>query len=321
MRVFGLCLYALTSGVAAAMIAGCGAPPLSVSNAVRGPVSAAHADARRRAPAAPAHHRHIRTPYQYIAQYDTGKVLEFDYPKSDSPIGEISVGPHAPMALCADALYGTAKKRFWITVGGDYELYEYKYNGTSPINGHRLFNEPSGCARDRTSGNVAVAMLGMGEVEIFSDTSYSGVAYYTDMAGTYYAGYDPSGDLFVDGINEHDGFVLEELPKGHSSFIPVSVGALGFPGNVQYDGKYMAIGDQSTNTIYRLQCIAANCMIRGVVSLDGAMACGQTWIAIGIVFCPDGGAGNVKVYKYPRGGSPVATFGENLGFIDAAVGK
>lgn len=95
--------------------------------------------------------------------------------------------------------------------------------------------------------------------------------------------------------------MLEELPKGHSSFIPVSVGALGFPGNVQYDGKYMTIGDQSTNAIYRSQCIAANCMLRGVVSLDGAMACGQTWIAIGIVFCSDGGAGNVKVYKYPCG--------------------
>jgi hypothetical protein len=43
------------------------------------------------------------------------------------------------------------------------------------------------------------------------------------------------------------------------------------------------------------------------VSLSGSSDCAGTWIGKGDVFCADGGNEAVEVFKYPAGGSPIAT--------------
>ena len=53
--------------------------------------------------------------------------------------------------------------------------------------------------------------------------------------------------------------------------------------------------------------------------LSGSKDCDGTWIAKNVVYCPDAGAGNVKVYKYPAGGSPIATLTGGVRIPLAAV--
>ncbi|HEY4434310.1 MAG TPA: hypothetical protein VGM99_07885, partial [Candidatus Cybelea sp.] len=60
----------------------------------------------------------------------------------------------------------------------------------------------------------------------------------------------------------------------------------------------------------------------GSVSLSGSSDCDQTWIAKGYVICPDAGNVDGELYKYPAGGSAIATltasFSEPLASVAAA---
>jgi hypothetical protein len=78
-----------------------------------------------------------------------------------------------------------------------------------------------------------------------------------------------------------------------------------FDGNVQWDGKYLAVGDQDAQ-IYRYAVHGTNLTLKDTVPLTGAV-CIQTWIGNGDILCPDALTDAVYVFKYPAGGSPVAT--------------
>jgi hypothetical protein len=81
-----------------------------------------------------------------------------------------------------------------------------------------------------------------------------------------------------------------------------------FPGSVQWDGTYLTVFDQSTGEFYQYTVSGTKATLKGTVSLSGAGDCAQTWIATGIVYCGDADNGDGEVYKYPAGGSPIATF-------------
>jgi hypothetical protein len=136
------------------------------------------------------------------------------------------------------------------------------------------------------------------------------------MDSTYFIAYDPKGDLFVDGITESDTYGVVEMASGSSSFKAVTLSnSIEFPGGMQWDGKHMTLNDQEAHAIYGYTCSGTSCTLKRTVKLSGSSDCVQTWIGKGDVFCPDGDNGAVEVYKYPAGGSPIATLTGSVGGI------
>jgi hypothetical protein len=249
--------------------------------------------------------------YEYIINdYGTYASI-FDYPKSDQQIGRISnVGGQG----CTNVLYGYGKKIIWIVAGED-QIEEFEVP-EKPIKTLSVTLEaPSSCAMN-TSGDLAVGILygsGGGDVVIFKNASGSGTVYSTPLIKEYFDGYDNQGNLFADGFNRSYEFELIELPQGSSQFEEITTSnTVDFPGSVQWDGTYLTVTDQGTSEMYQYSVKGTKATLQGTVSLSGSGDCAQTWIATGVVFCADADHEDGSVYKYPAGGSPLATFTGNF---------
>jgi hypothetical protein len=107
---------------------------------------------------------------------------------------------------------------------------------------------------------------------------------------------------FVDGFNSSAAFQLVELPKGSSSFENIS--GVSPDGNVQWDGNYLTIG--CGGGICRYRVVGTKAILKGIVPVSG---CTAYWIARPYVCCADAGNNDGEVFKYPVGGSPIATLG------------
>ncbi|MFY9739040.1 MAG: hypothetical protein WAK11_08285 [Candidatus Cybelea sp.] len=322
-----LATYALGFTASAVLMAGCsnggssfdtptGVTPSDFHSlravSIDGPlVAAAHPNLRMRGhvgPMTPDRYRKKRGPYQYVSDFYNSELLEFDYPKGDSPIGEIS-GVSDAQGECGNALFGAAKRDFWVVSSGTDQVEEFALGGTGPIKIlSESAGEAAGCAMDPSTHNLAVTVLGGSVVVIFTDASGSGNIVADGLESSYFAGYDDKGDLFVDGITENDTFGVVEMASGSSSFKAVTLSnTIEFPGGMQWDGKYMTINDQEAHVIYGYACSGKSCTLKRTVKLSGSGDCVQTWIGEDDVFCPDAGNETLEVYKYPAGGSPIAT--------------
>ena len=171
----------------------------------------------------------------------------------------------------------------WIVNDGASQLVEYAHGGTSPIATLSDAGEyPEGCSVDpTTTGNLAVTNFystsGAGSVSIYAGARGSPQV-YSDPGMTNYrfCGYDSKGNLFVDGVNNSSSFVLAELPKGSSSFTNIDfTQKIEWPGGVQWDGKFIAVGDTDTGTIYRTNAAG---IVKGSTLLSGSNYVNQFWI-------------------------------------------
>jgi hypothetical protein len=241
---------------------------------------------------------------QYISNFDDNKVLQFDYPKADSSIGDIG-DVEGAQGTCTSNGEGT----FWVTASRSDEIEEFKFGGTSPVKTlSESTGEPASCAIDPTSGNMAVTILSDGDVILFTKAGGRGSVMSTPLIEAYFDGYDPSGNLWADGFDDDDAFALIELPKGSSSFKSIAISnSIGFPGAVQWDGTYVTVNDQDARDIYGYTCSGTSCTLERTTALSGSSDCVGTWIVKGLVYCPDAGNNEGEVYKYPAGGSPIAT--------------
>jgi hypothetical protein len=258
--------------------------------------------------------------YEYIINFYGTYASIFDYPKSDQQIGTINdVGGQG----CTNVLYGYGKKTFWIVAGPD-QITEYKVPQKPVKTLSVSVGNPSSCAMD-TSGDLAVGILdgsGGGDIVIFKNASGSGTVHTTPLVEEFFDGYDNKGNLFFDGFNGSDNFELLELPQGSSKIQPITTSnTVGFPGSVQWDGKYLDVTDQDTNAMYQYTVSGTKATLQGTVSLSGAGDCAQTRIATGVVYCGDAGNNDGEGYNYPAGGSPIAVFtgdfDEPLGVVAA----
>ena len=280
-------------------------------------ITAAHPAPLRQAPVSPDKKRHHKKkPNQYITDFGASAAFEFNYPKSDSSIGEITNVSDA-QGECTK----TGKKTFWITASGSDEIEEFNVGGMTPIKTlSESVGEPAGCALDPKTGDLATTILSNGDVVVFANAAGSGTTYSTGLIEAFFPTYDKDGNLFVDGFNQSDGFQLVELTKGSSTFKNITTSnSVQFPGNVQFDGKYVTVNDQLAHEIFQYTVSGTTATLAGTVALNGSSDCDQTWIAKNVVYCPDAGAADGKVYKYPAGGSPVATltasFSEPIGAV------
>ena len=127
---------------------------------------------------------------------------------------------------------------------------------------------PAACAIDPTTGNLAVTNIGgftstAGDVLIYAGAKGTPtVVSNPSTYSYYYAGYDNSGNLFVDGTTQAGSFVLSECAAGcvgaTMTTINISGGTIHFPGFVQWyaPGSYLAVGDQECDDILQ-SCVYA----------------------------------------------------------------
>jgi hypothetical protein len=313
MKVSGLAKYALTITTGAAMLTACsnsGGSALAPSGASSGMPGIAHIGR-------PVMVRKGIGPFQYIANFGSGSVgnsiLEFDYPKSDASIGSISVT--APRGECTNVLFGTGKGTFWVTSSSG--LYEFKVGDANPIR-VLLSAQTVGCAIDPATGDLATTSQS-NSVFIFRHARGKGKLYLSPLRITLYDGYDSSGNLFVDGFSSGSTFGFVELPKGSKSWKTLSGASVGFPGAVQFDGKYITVTDTELdfNHIFGYTCSGTTCTLKRTVSLTDASDCDQTWIAKGYVICPDDN--NAAIYPYPKGGAALHQLSGSFSGPDGAV--
>ena len=100
--------------------------------------------------------------------------------------------------------------------------------------------------------------------------------------------------------------MLAELPKGSSKLRDISLNSsLGGPGQVQWDGSYLAINDSTTSPseIYRFAMSGTTGTEVGSLELGGSSEVGQFWIQSGLLVGPDYKNTDFGFWPYPGGGS------------------
>lgn len=234
---------------------------------------------------------------QYFSSYG-GTLLEFNYPKSASPIGSIGFN--------AGGLCTKGARTFW--AAGSDKIAEFRAGGATPIRALKTGPYTGGCAVDSATGDLAALDVISGGVTIFYKALGKGTIISSTLGEAGFDGYDNQSDLYADGFDHDYRFALVELKKGSNTFVAITTSnAVGFPGSVQWDGTYLTVTDQDADAIYRYTVNGTNATLKGTVLLSGAADCAATWIARPYVYCADAGNNNAEVFKYPAGGSPIAT--------------
>lgn len=254
--------------------------------------------------------------FEYVINYYGTYASMFNYPKSTNAVSYIyGAGGQG----CTNVLYGYGKKIIW-NAGRQYnEIIEYRVPTNKVLRYVTVnYQNTSSCAMN-TSGDLAVGVLcsdscgPAGQLVIFKNATGTPTTYTTPLNREYFDGYDPSGNLFADGQGSSYNFMLVELPKGSSKAVAITTSnSPEFPGSVQWDGTYMTVFDQLTDQVYQYSISGTTATLKGTVQLSGASDCAQTWIVKGLIYCGDAGNDEGYVFKYPQGGSPVATFSGNF---------
>lgn len=291
------------------MLAGCGALPLSLSKGQDGGALPAGAPrAMARSAGSWMNPRAASGDLLYVSDTETNDVYVYSYP-DDKPTGTLT-GFKEPAGECVDK----SGDVFVANTGGD-DVLEYAHGGTSPM---ATLNDPGyfpvGCSIDPTTGNLAVTNnfsssgSSPGNVVVFTHAKGKPKGHYTDskINQMLLCGYDDKGNLFVDGLTKGSGFAFAELRKGSTSFTDVTLDqSITMGGGVQWDGKYLAVGDQSTNVVYQFSISGTKGKKTGSTPLTGATEVFQFWIAGTRLIGPDAGAADVGIWKYPAGGAAV----------------
>jgi hypothetical protein len=259
----------------------------------------------------------------YVSDAGTGDVDEYNYP-AGTTYGSLT-GFEEPQGECSNG------KDMWIANTEESEIEEFAPGGTSPISTLSDSGEyPVGCSYDPTTGNLAVSNIistedGDGNLAIYKDAKGTPTTYTCSALDKYYfVGYDGSGDVYVDGeaTLSDGGFALCGLKSGGTSLSTISLNqSIEFPGQVQWDGKYVAVGDQDEAAIYQFTISGTSGTKEGETSLEDSDDCVQVWIAGSTVICPDAGDADAKLYAYPAGGSPTLTISGLSEPIGATVAK
>lgn len=250
--------------------------------------------------------------YEYVINYYGTYASMFNYPASNKMVGKI-VG--AGGQGCTNVLYGYGKKIIWNAGRTNDVVTEYQVPSNKVLKTLSLpYTYTSSCAMN-AEGDIAIGVLlgnsysAGGQVVIFKGASGSGKVYNTPLSREYFDGYDPKGDLFANGYGSSYDYALVELPKGSSKFVSISLpNSPQFPGSVQWDGTYVSVFDQLTDETYQYTISGTTATLKNTVRISGASDCAQTWIVKGLLYCGDAGNNSGEVFKYPAGGSPVATF-------------
>lgn len=248
----------------------------------------------------------------YISDEGNGDVYAFSYPKGKL-VGTLT-GLGEPQGECADK-----KGDVFITTFQTYQIFEYAHGGTTRIATLDNPNEyMEGCSVDPGTGNLAVINFetngqGPGGVSIYKKAKGNPKVYSDSALLLGYAlGYDNEGNIFLDGLDSSRTFEFAELPKGSKSFKTISLNVtIANPGGVEWDGKYVDVGDEKAGIIY--QTNGAGGEEKGSTPLNQSNGVYQFAVSGKTVVGPNVYAASAMYWKYPAGGSPTKTL---TGMVD-----
>jgi len=225
-------------------------------------------------------------------------VLVYSY--AGKRVGDLE--PFNSPGLCSDP-----QGDVWIT--NEDQISEYAHGGTTPI--AELTPPPPfqaiSCAVDPTTNDLAVTLDHSGypnEVAVYQNASGAPQT-YTDSEGAAftYCAYDNAGNLYVDGRNGSTAS-LAELPSGGSSLSTLTLsGKLAGPGGVQWEGQYLAVGDDHNNVVYQVSIASGYGTIENTIHFSSwrRRENYQFWIhdgVIGFIFSRH----HFGFWNYPKGG-------------------
>ncbi len=241
----------------------------------------------------------------YVSDTATSEVYVFSYPKGK--LLQSLTGFEEPGGECVDK-----SGDVFITNTGGSNIIEYAHGGSTPVKTLKDTGWfPIGCSVDPATGNLAVTNFsssssGAGNVVIYKHAKGRPTGHYMDaaMPNMLLCSYDGASNLFLDGLTQGSAFTFAELRHGATKLTNISVDqSIGSAGGVAWDGKYVAVGDQTTNTIYQFSVSGKHATKAGSTVLGGATEVFQFWIDGTKVIGPDALGSDVGIWDYPGGGS------------------
>lgn len=173
------------------------------------------------------------------------------------------------------------------------------------------FADSQSCSVDPASGSLALVSSAGEGVAIFRPGKrhhWHLPRLYAQGGYLYSCGYDAHGNLFIDGKTQYNQMIFAELPKGGAAFINIALDqAFTTAGTVQWDGQYLAVGDQENTLIRRFSIEGSSGTQIGTVTLSGPNVITQCWIQDAIVTGAEQSNSKVQFWPYPTGGSAIRT--------------
>lgn len=314
-RLFGTC-------VAAALLAGCGASQLQVgvpqASSAEGAQSWIAADARTK--------DLLYVVYPSVGSQFPGVIDLYSYPQGILE-GQIT-GLNSPGGDCSDS-----NGNIYVT---NYDpkkntVVEFAHGGTKPIRKLVVSSgtNPFSCAVDPATGDLAVMNYGntagdgasvliyrkaKGRPKSYTDSQFLNYAYCT---------YDNAGNLFIDGKypGGYEVPIFGEIPRGATSMETINLNyEIGWLSNLQWDGKYLAVGQGVNPYIFQFQINGTSGTRVGSTPLTDAtwleqfVLAGKHLIAVNIFFHDRYEyEWDVLLYDYPWGGYPTGEIAYNIG--------
>ena len=314
--------YALSFCVAAAMLAGCGgSQPL-----IGAPGAMPQGAAQKAHPPSGSGNALIYA----FGSFGSGDSLIMDYPSGKVVTSFDSMPPVFNRdGACSDGqgdvYFGGADLSSGYPV-----ISEYAYGATSPFAYAVITGSPYtygavfGCSVDNTTGEVAALIQSAAAtftVAVFQPQLQGTPQFYQDsmIYDFLSVGYDGNGNLFLLGTSSNFATrYLAELPKGGSSFGPISLNLgshVRYVAAVQWDGKYVTIegayGIRHSKektwraAVYRLNISGSTATISQTIILNRVYRRAATWIAPslnGMILIERA----IREFKYPAGGKETA---------------
>jgi hypothetical protein len=171
----------------------------------------------------------------------------------------------------------------------EYAIYEYPHGSASPVAMiGNAFGFTSGCSVDPTTGDLAATSPNAGIAIYRPGHRYRwNLPRMFAIPGISFGGYDNRDNLFVDGRTSGGTSFFMELPKGGSKFKNITLNkSFGTPGNIEWDGRFLAIGDHRDTLIHRFVITGTRGRQVGSVKLEGPSEAEQFWIQGSTVIAP-----------------------------------
>ena len=292
MRTERLGRRALTSCVAAAVLAGCGGsrPPAGLPGiGPRAPEAPLVANLLVRETASRLVRRSGCYSWMdpsaktqellYVSNYEGQSVTVYGW-RSGKLLGTLSCF-YQPTGLCVDR-----EQNVYVTDFDTGNTTEFAHGGATPV---KILKETIGypwdCAVDRKTGDVAVVNLYdwlndrdvPGSVLIYPHGKQKPIQYQADLQYYYNVAYDETGDLYVVGIGS--GVELWELRNGSRALESIRIpDVLRHPGGVHWDGKYLVVGDSSADAIYQFKIVGSQAKLIATIPLNETGRIYQFWL-------------------------------------------
>ncbi len=272
----------------------------------------------------------------FVSDVSTNDVYIFTLP--DMNLKGTLTGFNQPQGECSDT-HGNV----YIANTRASTVLKYSRAGTLLNTYADTYGYPVGCAVNPLNGNLAVTNIiglrGHGEVLIYASPSSRPIVLTNRKQYFYYfAGYDSSGDLWVDGRTALKDFILSSCGASSCKTVRLHGGTIHFPGAVQWDQQEYAwalfdqgpcAGGGSCSFVASLSGVLVQLtnykaydgdpvcdLVQGVVAAYGAnYAAGGDYERRR---CGHAGGSSANRWQYPVGGAPT-NYTTNVSHPDGAA--